>query len=400
MKKTGYPLNTIFTNDSMKLAESVLTMVLKSKVKSHSGKESLSVKDKRRIETYLPILTGEDVQMKEELLSEISLWLLEHDNTFESIYHAGNDKVEVIFYDGYFLELLQYVGDVMKSHKQNIGYQRITVNKLNDNGTIARYPLSEKDIEQGRKIGRPIKKEYVTISRLDIVTEEGVKTLDSKEYSSYLRSIQLDEMSQKELKVFLNDLSKRVPQEHFIAWFRYYTSKVSERNAILENLANNFNVTLSTIYRWKDRVDKVMKEMKQARVKDIVGYNTNNVVYDSSQAKVKCCAYIPSFDGKEKGYSKTLENDNCVISDSAIGCINWNINTTEKECMDTFLKVEKVGIDWMWLIENSCFAEIGYNVKRHKSKVVKYIPKKTAHGQGLSPYDEYVRLLHDVVTNR
>lgn len=400
MKKASYPLNTIFTDDSMRLSESVLTMVLKSKVKSHSGKESLSVKDKRRIETYLPILIGEDVQMKEELLSEVSLWLLEHNECFESLYHAGNNKAEIIFYDGYFLELLQYVGNVMKSHRQNIGYQRITVNKLNNDGTIARYPLSEKDLADGRRIGRPMKKEYVTISRLDIVTDEGVKTLDSEEYSSYLRNMQLDEMSQKEIKSFLNDVSKKVPQEHFIAWFYYYTTPINKRNEKLESLANNFNVTLSTIYRWKDRVNKVVKDIKKAEYKQIVGYNTNNVIYDSSQAKVKCCAYIPSFDGKEKGYSRTLENDNCVVSDSAIGCIDWKINTTEKDCVDTFLNVEKVGIDWLWWIEKSDFASVGYNVKVKRSKAVKYIPKKTAHGQGLSPYDGYIRLLHDVVTNR
>ena len=362
--------------------------------------ESLSVKDKRRIETYLPILTGEDVQMKEELLSEVSLWLLEHDNCFESIYHAGNDKAEIIFYDGYFLELLQYVGNVMKSYRQNIGYQRITVNKLNKDGTIARYPLSEKDIADGRKTGRPMKKEYVTINRLDVVTDEGVKTLDSESYTSYLRGLQLDEHSQKEIKSFLNDVSKKVPQEHFIAWFYYYTTPINKRNEKLESIANNFDVTLSTIYRWKDRVDKVVKDIKKAEFKQIVGYNTNNVIYDSSQAKVKCCAYIPSFDGKEKGYSRTLENNDCVVSDTAIGCINWKINTAGNECVDTFLSVEKVGIDWQWLIENSRFVEIGYNVKRHKSKAVKYIPKKSAHGQGVSPYDKYVRLLHDVVESR
>jgi len=359
------------SNDyAMTITESVLNMVLAGKVRSgNTSGKALRPHEKRRIETYSPIKSGHDWQMRQELFSETALWLSENRDCFDGFLIDG--KLMINFYkEEFFTNLCNHFDKFMGLHWKESG---IVEKKRMVNGVrtsvyeCRKLALTKYDSESGNELSLE---------------------LDSKAWKDFIISdfIKSEINGYDQFDVLIHNLRMVVKDDRKFDCFVAHVINGVDVTTIRKsyNKENDCNIRSDvTIYRWIKAVSDTcvnwILEEKKRRAKEEYSCNyCTNVKEQAENATFGKCEL--------KGDNIVAGKEIDVLLDGNVYDYTWKINTAENECVDTFLSVEKVGIDWMCWIEKSDFASVGYNVKAKKSKAVKYIPKKSAHGQGNDYY--------------
>lgn len=298
------------------LIDGVLRRYLKGKVRSHKGKTKLSPWDIRRIETFMPILTGKDWNMKEELIGICSLWLVENIHLLEMnkkiVQNKDGKNVEFksieFIRDSYFQMvrvLDNFIGD-----KANEEYERKDVIRYKEDGT--KYRTTEY---------HPRKLYY------DDGSESTLMALDSKALKDYLIQDTGDYSTEFNMLVdaYLDSYVSKGGDEIKAKIFK----EVEIYGNDIQLVADALKKSKATIYRWIALVKKVVVDMikqdqaERAKEKSW-GYNTN--VSDTSFCYSK--PYIMP------------NNHSCDIMESDVACYSvvdneqWKVNTTPEDCVE------------------------------------------------------------------
>lgn len=292
----------------MEYVNNCLYQMLKTKVSTSGDANKGYVK--RRIETFAPILNGQDEQMKQELYNFVGTYLAL--NKVEMYYNPRYGWSPLFTSYPMYKDLLNKVGKYMDK-LSNARLKQKRVKKYNSDGTLDRYELTENDIKEGRTKGKPKYNVYLTVSPLEIETEKGMLTIDSKAYNDYLVS-----KSTVINKQLANELSEKVRLKvkfnHWKAWYKHYFEKMDMVTIGLE-----FSVSKSTISRWISSVNKEVSHLQEVKaikegLEKSIGYNTN-CIFSEGYGKSKCCAYIPSkaTANERKGKTVVLDSKNSVL---------------------------------------------------------------------------------------
>ena len=366
------------------LVNGVLTRMLKGKVRSGAKHDRLSPYDVRRINTYTDILNGKDWSMREELFSETCVWLLENP-LLVTIEESG-----IEFLDDAYYHYCKHIDRYMEKQANLDGWVEKKVTKKREDGTTYRTSVYE------------CRKLMYDVS--DSTDENPVLLkLDSKALKDYLLQDCAD--VDKDFIDLLYDYKARYingkSEKRRLYWNCFYAYIVVGLD--VESIANMLGKSTDTIYRWIRQVkdtccDFIKEDRRKREVKKTSGIITNSPSF-SHQGK-KGWAYVVQGKGSichSAGFDKLISEEvkkinsqECCFNPIDRGYFDFSV-------YDEYINAPyytKVGYDWLWVINNTeCWElPIKKEKKVEKRRTIKYIPRKSAHGQGDDYY--HVALPH------
>lgn len=354
---------------TMKLVDGVLNRLLKGKVRSGAKHDRLSPYDIRRINTYTDILKGIDWSMREELFSQTCVWLLENPllTTIE------NDSIE--FIDDSYYHYCKYIDRYMEMEANRDGWVERKVTKTREDGTKYRTSVYE------------CRKLMFDVSDSEDENPVLLK-IDSKALREYLLTDCYDvdgdfiDLIYDYKARYINGKSEK----RRLYWNCFYANVIECID--IDSIANTVGKSTKTVYRWISQVksacvDFIREDRKNMESEHSVNIITNVSVQSENATFGKC-------DLKGNAIVKGKEIDVVLDGNVYDNPIVVNPRFTNDGCNNHSYSDNWIGWCFEDFINNLEF--IDKPIRKKARKGVKYIPKKTTHGQGMDYY--HVALPH------